>query len=212
LTSLLPAEIRTARLVLQRQHPDDGPLIKDALDTSLLHLQAAVAWAKSAPTPLGELIARLTSSAAAFEEGTAWAYSVFDRSKSRVLGGVALEPADAPLQALIGEGAVELGYWLRADSTGYGYATEAAGALVQLALSRLHAPLVGICHDPQNWPSEGIPRRLGFRCFGVVAHALLPDRQAADGSPRQTTKVWVLDASSPRTADSVIARNLNQPR
>ena len=195
MTPLLPAEIRTARLVLQRQHPDDGPLIKEAVDTSLAHLQAAVAWAASAPTPLGELIDRLTSSVAAFDAGTAWAYSIFDRSKSRVLGGVALEPADAPLQALIGAHAVELGYWLRADATGYGYATEAASALAQLALSRLHAPVVAICHDPQNRPSEGVPRRLGFRCFGVVPSALLPDRQAADGSPRQTTKVWVLDAT-----------------
>jgi hypothetical protein len=45
----LPPEIRTPRLALRRQRPDDARMIKDAVDTSLAHLRSSVAWAQAAP-------------------------------------------------------------------------------------------------------------------------------------------------------------------
>jgi RimJ/RimL family protein N-acetyltransferase len=180
-------------LVLRRQRPEDAPLIKEAVDTSLAHLRAAVAWAQSAPTPLPALEARLASSAAAFDAGDAWTFTIFDGTESRVLGGVSLEPAESALAAIAGPDAVETGYWLRADATGRGYATEATAALTDLAFTQLGARRVVVCHDPENAASEGVPRRLGFQYLGTVSDAVLPGRQAADGSIRATTKVWVLD-------------------
>ena len=186
-------EIRTQRLVLRRQHPDYAPLIKDAVDTSLAHLQASVAWAQAAPEPLSVLRARLTAAAAAFDAGKEWTFSIFDQELTRVLGAVALHRPEVALTALVGPGALETGYWLRADSLGQGYATEATAWLVELAFIRLRAKRIAICHDPANAPSEGVPRRLGFRCLGIVTAEVLPGRQAADGSIRPATKVWVLD-------------------
>jgi RimJ/RimL family protein N-acetyltransferase len=121
----LPPEIRTPRLVLRRQGPHDAPLIKDAVDTSLAHLQASVAWAQGAPEPLPVLKARLAASAAAFNAGEDWTFSILDRTSRRVLGRAAPHRADAALSALVGTGALETGYWLRADAVGHGYATEA---------------------------------------------------------------------------------------
>lgn len=195
-TQALPAEIRTARLVLRRQHPDDARMINDAVNTSLAHLQSSVAWAQAAPMSLATLTSRLAASAAAFDAGEAWAFTVLDLAESRVLGGVALERAEEALVALVGQDALEAGYWLRADATGHGYATEATACVTELAFTRLGALRVVICHDPSNAASEGVPRRLGFRCIGTVADALLPGRQAADGSVRPATKVWVLEASA----------------
>ena len=199
-THSLPSEIRTPRLVLRRQHPDDAPLIKEAVDTSLAHLRTSVAWAQAAPSTVAVLAARLAASAAAFDAGEAWTFTILDRAQTRVLGGVGLEPADAALVALLGPDTVETGYWLRADATGHGYATEATGSLTEFAFSRLGARCVVICHDPANAASEGVPRRLGFRCFGTVPDAALPGRQAADGSVRPTTKVWVLKAPAEKPA------------
>jgi RimJ/RimL family protein N-acetyltransferase len=189
----LPPEVRTSRLVLRRQHPDDARMIKDAVDTSLAHLQASVAWAQTAPTPLPAVTARLAASAAAFDAGQEWTFTIRDLAQTRVLGGAALMRAEEALIALVGLDAVEVGYWLRADSTGCGYATEATACLTGLAFTRLGAQRVVVCHDPSNAASEGVPRRLGFRYIGTVAAAALPGRQAADGSVRQATKVWVLD-------------------
>lgn len=204
-TPSLPAEIRTSRLVLRRQHPDDAQMIKDAVDTSLAHLQSSVAWAQAAPMSLPALAAHLAESRAAFDAGVSWTFSILDLAQTRVLGAVGLERAEDALLALVGADALEAGYWLRADSTGRGYATEATDCLVELAFSRLGAERVVICHDPANIASEGVPRRLGFRCVGIVTEAVLPGRLAADGSVRPATKVWVLDSAMRNRPQSVAA-------
>lgn len=193
--------------MLRRQHPDDAPLIKEAVDASLVHLQSSVGWAQAAPEPLSALTARLTASAAAFDADAAWAFNIFDLGRSRVLGGAALERAEDALVALVGPSTIETGYWLRADATGHGYATEATRRLGDVAFAHLQAQRIVICHDPANAASEGIPRRLGFRCIGIVGNAVLPGRQAADGSVRAETKVWVLEAGAhqPRAGAAVIA-------
>ncbi|CAA9308817.1 MAG: hypothetical protein AVDCRST_MAG11-1346 [uncultured Gemmatimonadaceae bacterium] len=196
-TRSLPALVRTPRLVLRRQRPEDAALIREAVDTSLAHLRASVAWAQAEPTSLPATAARLARSAAAFDAGDAWTFTILDAAATRVLGGVGLEPAEPPLALLAGAEGVEAGYWLRADAVGHGYATEATAALAELAFARLGARCVVICHDPTNAPSGGVPRRLGFRCLGTVPDAALPGRQAADGSVRAGTTIWVLDAPAP---------------
>lgn len=189
----IPSELRSQRLVLRRQHPNDARLIKDAVDTSLAHLQSSVPWAQTAPWPLPALAAHLAASAAAFDAGESWTFSIFDFARRRVLGAAGLERAESALLALVGHDALEAGYWLRADATGHGYATEATASLVELAFTQLRAMRVVICHDPMNVASEGVPRRLGFRCMDVVTDAELPGRQAANGSLRPATKIWVLE-------------------
>lgn len=189
----LPHELRTARLVLRRQHPDDARMIKAAVDTSLAHLQSSVAWAQAAPMSVSALAALLAASRAAFDTGEAWSFTILDLAQTRVLGAVALERAEDALVSLVGPDAVEAGYWLRADSTGRGYATEATACLVELAFTRLGAQRIVICHDPRNVASAGVPRRLRFHRLGTVPDAVLPGRKAADGSVRPATTVWVLD-------------------
>ena len=201
----LPTTVRTSRLVLRRQRPEDAPLIREAVDSSLAHLRASVAWAQAEPTPLPAMRTRLQRSAAAFDAGEAWTFSILDSGETRIVGGAGMEPAEPALARLVGPGAIEAGYWLRADATGQGYATEATAALAELAFARLGARCVVICHDPANVPSGGVPRRLGFRCLGTVPDDTLPDRQAADGSVRPSTMVWVLDAPS-ATDGSHLAR------
>jgi len=130
----LPSAVRTQRLLLRRQHPDDARLIKEAVDTSLEHLQASVAWAQAAPEALSVLQTRLAASAAAFDAGEDWTFSILDQASTRVLGGVGLHQPETALVTLVGPGALEAGYWLRADATGHGYATEATACVVELEL------------------------------------------------------------------------------
>jgi RimJ/RimL family protein N-acetyltransferase len=183
--------VRTPRLLLRRQRPDDAALVKDAIDASLDHLKASVGWARTAPFSLPVLVQRLTDSAASFDAGSEWAFSILDPLGTRVLGGAGFQPGERALCAIVGDDVVEAGYWLRADATGHGYATEATAALVDLAFAR-GARRIAICHDPDNPASAGVPRRLGFQDFGTVMAAALPNREAADGSVRRATRVWVL--------------------
>ena len=123
--------------------------------------------------------------------------------KRECWGGAALERAESALVALVGAHTVEAGYWLRADSTGHGYATEATACLSRLAFTELGAGHVAICHDPTNEASGGVPRRLGFRRLGVVSDAVLPGVQAADGSVRPATMVWALDTPAAALASQI---------
>lgn len=192
----LPEKIRTPRLVLRRQRAEDAAAIKEAVDASLELLKASVAWAQSAPTPVEALAAQLVDASADFDAGVTWSYNICDANEQRVLGAVAIERAESALVLIVGANAFETGYWLRADSLGQGFATEATAALVNAALNDLRADRVAICHDPVNASSGGVPRRLGFRCLGIVSSAALPGRQAADGSERAESVVWVLEAQA----------------
>jgi len=198
---MLPTTLRTERLLLRSQRPEDAPLVKAAVDASLAHLKASVAWARHEPSPLADYTARLARSAAAFHAGEQWSYSIFDPAASRVLGGVAAERVEPALASLVGADALELGYWLRADATGRGHAAEATLALAKAVFAHLGAPRVAICHDPANQASGSVPRRLGFHCLGTVPDAVLPDRQAADGGIRTASMVWTLDAEALRRAE-----------
>jgi RimJ/RimL family protein N-acetyltransferase len=82
---MLPTEIRTPRLLLRPWRSEDAAAMKDAVDSSLDHLRASVAWARAEPTPLSALAARLEAFAAAFAKGEEWIYAVLDRSNSRAL-------------------------------------------------------------------------------------------------------------------------------
>jgi RimJ/RimL family protein N-acetyltransferase len=159
------------------------------------------------------LAARLAASAAAFDAGEEWTFTVLDGEQKRVLGAVALERAEKSLMTLVGPNVVETGYWLRAESTGKGYATEATACVTELAFSRLGARRVVICHDPANAASAGVPLRLGFQHFATVPDAVLPGRLAADGSVRPATEIWVLDTLEPPalTGPSWVSNSLRLP-
>ena len=172
--------------------------MKDAVDASLDHLKAWMPWARAAPFPLATLESVLAQSVVSFDAGHEWGFSIFDADATRVLGAVGLHPAEPALRALVGTDVVEAGYWLRTDVEGNGYATEATAALVRLAFNELGARRIVICHDPDNAPSAGIPRRLEFRELGILTAEELP-RQAGDGSIRRASKIWVLDAPGNRS-------------
>jgi RimJ/RimL family protein N-acetyltransferase len=185
-----PDRARTERLLIRRWRPGDAAPLKDAVDASLAHLQAWMPWAMAEPTPLAELETRLAGFAADFEAGLAWLYGIFPPDEHRVLGGLGLHP-----QAASPGGAgdvVELGYWLRADATGHGYATEAARAGVDLAGTLPGIRRVEIRCDPRNAPSAGVPRRLGFR----QVRTLPDDRMTPEGAPRDSM-VWEREVGRP---------------
>jgi RimJ/RimL family protein N-acetyltransferase len=84
-----------------------------------------------------------------------------------ILGELSLFPRDAsgrvPFPAA---DRVEIGYWLRKDLTGRGYATEATRAMVELAASLRRVRCIEIRCDDRNERSAAIPRRLGFTLLG----------------------------------------------
>jgi RimJ/RimL family protein N-acetyltransferase len=176
----LPREIRTERLVVRAWRASDAARLKEAIDSSLDHLQEWLPWALTEPSRLQTLEARLAGFAAAFDEGRDWLYGILSSDEATVFGGAGLHPRIAP-------GGLEVGYWLRAEAVGRGYMTEAVRALTAAAFSARAVDTLEIRCDSRNVRSAAVPRRLGYRHVSTVDRAT----SASAGGPA-VTLVWRL--------------------
>lgn len=178
-----PERIYTDRLVLQNWRTGDAQAMKAAIDGNLVHLQQWMPWAMQEPSDLSAIERRIEEFRDNFAAGREWLYGIFDHSTREVLGGTGLHPRIEP-------GGLEIGYWLRADQTGQGFATQAARALVRVGIVELGAEWIEIRCDPRNARSAAVPQRLGFRHTTTLErHTLTPT-----GEPRDTM-VWQLTAA-----------------
>ena len=100
-----------------------------------------------------------------------------------MVGGAGLHPRAGPES-------IEIGYWVRSDRTGRGYATAAAGALTQAAFAHLDGiDRVEIRMDRANRASAAVPPKLGFRLIGHEAREILAPGHSGEGL------IWALDRS-----------------
>ena len=109
---------------------------------------------------------------------TFWA--VERRADDALLGFCGLKRANAPgAEALHGE--MEVGWRLREDAWGQGYAREAAIASLDLAFDRFGARRVIAFTASGNLPSQGLMKRLGMK--HEPAHDYIDTRFPADAPP-----------------------------
>ncbi len=109
---------------------------------------------------------------------TFWA--VERRDDGAMLGFCGLKRANAPgAEPLHGE--VEIGWRLREDAWGQGYAREAAAASLDLAFDRFGAARVIALTAAGNGPSQTLMNRLGFR--RLSQHDYIDQRFPADAPP-----------------------------
>ena len=179
--SLKGYSLQTERLYLRIRRPSDAPQLKDAIDRNLAHLRAWMPWAMHEPSELGVLEARLVRFHEQFLAGEDRQYGIFDLLDNSVVGSAGLHRC--------GFDSFEIGYWLCADKTGNGFATEAVLALTRFTFTLLGAKRVEIRCDPRNVKSANVPRRLGYKW----EQTLIAESVKPDGSPRDTD-VWALEA------------------
>lgn len=134
------------------------------------------------PSPVSALAERLRRFGETFRAGEEWPFGVFDRDTGSILGGAGLHRRKGP-------GALEIGYWLRVEAGGRGYASEAVEALGMAALEHGGVDHVEIRCDPRNVRSIAVARRAGFR----HVKTLVGDALSPSGAPRDTM-VWVRSA------------------
>jgi RimJ/RimL family protein N-acetyltransferase len=170
-----PYRIETDRLVIRCWEPEDAPLLKEAVDSSLDHLRPWMPWAQFEPQTLDEKLELVRSFRGQFDLGTNFTYGLFDPDESRALGGSGLHPRG-------GEESLEIGYWIRADAIGRGLATEVAAVLTRVGFEQFGLTRVDISVDPENERSLAIPRKLGYVEEGRLRRRLPPKE---DGGPRR---------------------------
>lgn len=123
------------------------------------------------------LLAKFIARCAGKPWPVAW-HAVTERATGNSVGNVVLQPAPfAP-------GDLEVGWHLKRDAWGRGYATEAARALIDEAFARLPVERLTCAILPDNRRSQRVAARLGFTRVGPIVHAgrhhdLLDVRRAA---------------------------------
>lgn len=178
----IPRIFKTERLILRRWETGDAAMLLPVLEANRDHLKEWIPEKVSSPVPLPELEKRLAGFAKDFNKNVQWRFAVFSHDEKTLLGEAPLFPASGtgrvPFKLA---DRVEIGYWLRADATGKGYAAEATLALIELSTSVLKMKRIEIHCDAKNTASLKVPQKLGFNLAE-------PEKDADPGM-----MVWVLN-------------------
>ena len=149
-----PLQIDTARLTLSQPTAADAGAIFEryASDPDVTRF---LGWPRH--QSVADTQAFLAFSAEEWERWPAGPYVIRSRSDGQLLGGTGLG-FEAPDQAVTG-------YVLAKDAWGNGYATEALGAVIDVARGTGVLRLYALCH-PHHRPSRHVLEKCGFTCDG----------------------------------------------
>ena len=152
----------TPRLVVRTLTDDDAPALHE------LHRHDEVMrWLdRTLSTGVADEVARLARWRAHERDGFGF-FAMALRETGEVVGVLILKPFDDLPH-------VDLGWRLRPDHWGSGYATEAARGAVDYAFGTLGLDEVAAATLPDNVRSRAVMERLGMTYAGEVEHAGLP--------------------------------------
>lgn len=148
----LPEEIPVPGydLVLRRWRMEHWPQVLAAIEVSLPELRRWMPWATEPPTEAS--VRAFVGGAGAAHMG----FGLFDAG-GELVGAFGLHDRQGP-------GILEIGYWVRTDRTGRGYATAVARTLTDTGFGRFpDVDRMEIRCDPENRASGAVPAKLGYR-------------------------------------------------
>jgi RimJ/RimL family protein N-acetyltransferase len=146
----------TERVVARCWDPRDALAVKEAIDSSLDELRPWMPWALNEPQTVEEKVQLLRRFRGQFDLGENFVYGLFARDESEVVGG-------SGFHRRVGEGAFEIGYWIRSSRAGQGLATEVTAALTRVGFEVCGVDRIEIHCEPDNERSMRIPVKLGYQ-------------------------------------------------
>lgn len=172
----------TQRLILRRECPGDLAVWLEHMNTP--EVMAMVGGVQ----PREKVVESFTRMAAAADEVPAF-YFVALKANGMLIGKCGLAPIETPVAPAELNGVIQVGWTLRADCWGRGYAREAAAAALALAFEGLGLSRIYAQTSQRNSASWGLMERLG-----MVRRADL-DYPDADYPPEDNpTMVYQLEA------------------
>ncbi len=149
-------------LVLRRVDAAYATELSEALRASILELRDFMDWAQDDPSADEAIEEFLAICDRDWIADQAYNFHVFLADSDALIGNCAL-------MRRVGPAAIEIGYWIRSDRAGCGYATEAAAILVQAAWGIDRIERIVIRHDLANGASGRVAEKLGFGEIDRVA-------------------------------------------
>lgn len=161
-----PARAATPRLRLRPWRPHEARALWGLAHTNAVSLRPWMPWAWEVGN-VESYLGLVTAWEKAALERRELVFGIFTPD-GQALGCVGLHARGGP-------GSLEVGYWLAEAARGQGYVTEAAAAMVQLAIRCIGVDRVELLCHPDNHRSAAVARRLGF------AHEATLPRRVPDG-------------------------------
>jgi RimJ/RimL family protein N-acetyltransferase len=140
--------IEAGAVVLRIWTAADAPVLEDIVERSRVEFAD---WLPNLTHELADIPAFLAQAAKSYRDGTAYVYAI-------VVDG---EPIGQCSLGFHDDGSAEIGYWVRTDRTGRGYATTAVAAVSAAALVDGVDELVIHC-DEGNAASASVARKAGY--------------------------------------------------
>lgn len=170
----LPERVPSDRLEIRTWRAEDAPALARVVTANLEHLRPWMPWIANEPSAIDDRIALFSAWEEARLAGSDATYGLF--VEGEVVGGTGLH-------GRIGPGGLEIGYWVTAERTRQGIATEAARVLTRVALDREDTDRVEIRHDRDNLASAGVPRALGYE--------MVEQRAVEPTAPGESGVQWI---------------------
>ena len=157
----VPEQILTPRLLLRAVGEQDARGLHAAMQLSWEQLREVAPWAREMPT-LEQELEYCRQARLRFLSREDLAYVVLEQSSGETVGGAGLHRMDWDVPRM------EIGYWVRRDRAGQGFAAEAAAALDHVARVELGAQRVEIRIYSGNLASRRVAEKLGFELEAVL--------------------------------------------
>jgi RimJ/RimL family protein N-acetyltransferase len=157
--------ISSARLELREYGAGDAGHVR-----GLLAAGAAEALPPGVPSDPGDVAPWLADGVHRLRrEGTGVHLMMLDRAADRIVGSIGLFHADWEVRS------AEIGYGVRADERGKGYASEALAAVARWALTEGGIQRAWLTANTDNVASLRVAGKAGFRWEGTLRRAGLED-------------------------------------
>jgi RimJ/RimL family protein N-acetyltransferase len=153
--------------------------IYQATVASFAEIHQWMIWASERPTREA-LMEFLVAAQALFDEDQDWNYVLVEKATGEIVGSSGMHSKSDPE-------CPEIGYWVRTDRTGRGYATSAASAIADAAFQYLPVQRVKIRMDEANVASASVPPKIGFRLLAIEDRPLETPGHTGRGF------IWVRD-------------------
>ena len=156
----IPEQVITRRLSLRSYRPGDGPVYFQAVRANWSHLYEflpaeLMSWQTETDAEI-----RIRHLMAEWQMRRLFLFGVWDQQTGAYVGETYLANADWEVPC------IELGYFLLADSTGKGFATEAARGVIRFAFEHLKVIRIELQCAADNQASMNVAVRCGFQPEG----------------------------------------------
>ena len=157
----LPKRVDTPRLSLEATTPEHAEAIWKAKESSLEDLRPWMDWADG---DLDSVVVYTQRCQQRWSAGLEWNFTILEEEE--VVGCTSIFGYDARYRK------GEVGYWIRSDRGGRGYAAEAVSALVAFGFDDLGLHRIELHCGVENERSIRVAEKLGFEREGTMRHAL----------------------------------------